>query len=325
MSFFDVRIPGMKMTVVAADGLNVHPVSVDEFRIGVAETYDVIVEPQDERAYTIFAQSADRSGYARGTLAPHAGMQADVPKLDPVPTLGMADMGMSMDSMDMSGMDMGSGDMKGMDMSGEKSKTKSVPEMKCGGGMKMDMPKAKDDKSMGGMMKITEHAFTEFGPGTDMRADEVSTRLDDPGVGLRNNGRRVLTYADLRSLDDWLDPREPSRTIELHLTGNMERYMWSFNGVKFSDAEPIKLNYGERVRIRLVNDTMMEHPIHLHGLWSELESPDGKFQVRKHTLAVKPGHELSYRVLADARGRWAYHCHLLYHMKAGMFREVRVV
>jgi len=315
MTFFDVRIPGMKMTVVAADGLNVHPVSVDEFRIGVAEIYDVIVEPQDERAYTIFAQSADRSGYARGTLAPHTGMQAEIPKLDPVPTLGMADMGMSMESMH-------------MDMSDSKEKEKgksAATEMKCGGGMKMDMPMGKEDKNMGGMMKITEHASTEFGPGTDMRADEVSTRLDDPGVGLRDNGRRVLTYADLKSLDNWLDPREPSRTIELHLTGNMERYMWSFNGVKFSDAEPIMLKHGERVRIRLVNDTMMEHPIHLHGLWSELESPDGKFQVRKHTLAVKPGHELSYRVLADAKGRWAYHCHLLYHMKAGMFREVRVV
>ena len=318
MSFFDVRIPGMQMTVVAADGLNVHPVSVDEFRIGVAETYDVIVEPQDDRAYTIFAQSADRSGYARGTLAPRAGMQAAIPKLDPVPTLGMADMGMSMESMHM--------DMPGMDMSGSKAKAKSAhTEMKCGGGMKMDMPMPKGGKEMGGMMKITEHAPTEFGPGTDMRADEVSTRLDDPGVGLRNNGRRVLTYADLKSLDDWLDPREPGRTIELHLTGNMERYMWSFNGVKFSDAEPVMLKYGERVRIRLVNDTMMEHPIHLHGLWSELEDADGKFQVRKHTVAVKPGHELSYRVLADAKGRWAYHCHLLYHMKAGMFREVRVV
>jgi CopA family copper-resistance protein len=329
MSFFDVRIPGLKLTVVAADGLNVQPVSVDELRIGVAETYDVIVEPSDARAYTLFAQSADRSGYARGTLAPRPGMQAQVPQLDPVPTLGMADMGMSMDSMpgmDMSAMDHGS-------QSGMTAKAQSAPsEMKCGGGMVMDHGSKQGSKDMamsethaGGMMKVTQHAATEFGPGTDMRADEVSTRLDDPGVGLRNNGRRVLTYADLKSLDSWLDPREPSRTIEIHLTGSMERYMWSFDGVKFADAEPIQLHYGERVRILLVNDTMMEHPIHLHGLWSELEDADGKFQVRKHTVNVKPGHAISYRVLADAKGRWAFHCHLMYHMMAGMFREVQVV
>jgi CopA family copper-resistance protein len=317
MSFFDVRIPGLKVTVVAADGLNVHPVSVDEFRVGVAETYDVIVEPKDDRAYTIFAQSADRSGYARGTLAPSAGMQADIPALDPVPTLGMADMGMAHD---MHGMDHGA--------MAEGKSSKAMPEMKCGAGMNMDhgsMGGSKDKDTSGGMMTVKEHAATEFGPGTDMRADVVSTRLDDPGVGLRSNGRRVLSYADLQSLDDWLDPREPSRTLEIHLTGSMERYMWSFNGVKFNDAKPIELKYGERVRILLVNDTMMEHPIHLHGLWSEVESPDGKFQVRKHTVNVKPGHAISYRVLADARGRWAYHCHLLYHMMAGMFREVRVV
>lgn len=318
MSFFDVRIPGLQMQVVAADGLDVHPVSVDELRIGVAETYDVIVAPQSEQAYTIFAQSADRSGYARGTLAARPGMQAEIPGLDPVPTLGMADMGMSM-----AGMDHGAH----AGTSGQVQKT--VPEMKCGAGMKMDhagaQGKSEMDMAGGSMMQVTQHAATEFGPGTDMRAEEVSTRLDDPGVGLRDNGRRVLTYADLKSPDDWLDPREPGRTLEIHLTGNMERYMWSFNGVKFSDAEPIKLTYGERVRIVLVNDTMMEHPIHLHGLWSEVESPDGKFQVRKHTVSVKPGHALSYRVLADAKGRWAYHCHLLYHMMAGMFREVQVL
>ncbi len=337
MSFFDVRIPGLKMSVVAADGINVHPVAVDEFRIGVAETYDVIVAPQDDRAYTLFAQSMDRSGYVRGTLAPRSGMQPEVPLMDPVPKLGMSDMGMSMDSMDMSGMDMsgmkkGSAqDMNGMNMPGMNAKPKSVPEMKCGGSMKMDKPMSTSGKDMnmsgsstGGMVKIAEHPAAEYGPGTAMRAEEVSTRLDDPGVGLRHNGRRVLTYADLKSLDGWLDPREPGRTIELHLTGNMERYMWSFNGTKFSDAEPIKLTYGERVRIVLVNDTMMDHPIHLHGLWSEIESADGTFQARKHTVVVKPGHEVRYRVLADAKGRWAYHCHLLYHMKAGMFREVHV-
>jgi CopA family copper-resistance protein len=348
MSFFDVRIPGLKMTVVSADGQNVHPVTVDEFRIGVAETYDVIVEPHDDMAYTIFAQSMDRSGYARGTLAPHAGMAAEVPLLDPIPALTMADMGMSMADM---GMDMGDMDMSGtdhghMDHSKGKMGGMSMPGMDHSkmnhakgemngmdmagmdhgaGAMKgMNMPGMDKPHGSGGVMKVKHHPATEYGPGTAMHSSMVSTRLDDPGVALRNNGRRVLTYADLRSLDGWLDPREPGRTIELHLTGNMERYMWSFDGVKFSDAEPLRLTYGERVRIVLVNDTMMDHPVHLHGMWSEVESPDGEFQVRKHTVSVKPGHAVSYRVLADARGRWAYHCHLLYHMKAGMFREVQV-
>ena len=361
MSFFDVRIPGLKMTVVAADGLNVKPVSVDEFRIGVAETYDVIVEPQDDRAYTIFAQSMDRSGFVRGTLTPRLGMKSEVPALDPVPTLTMADMGMSMEGMDMGGMDMSEmnkpmtetvkptkevPEMKcggNMDMSKPMAETvkapKAAPEMKCGGNMDMSKPmaetvkppKAAPEMSCGGnmsggnMMKVTHHADTEYGPSTDMRADEVSTSLNDPGPGLRNNGRRVLTYADLKSLDNVFDPREPSRTVEIHLTGNMERYMWSFNGVKFSDAPPIELKHDEVVRFVLVNDTMMEHPIHLHGLWSDIENPEGGMQVRKHTVVVKPGHSVSYRVHADAKGRWAYHCHLLYHMKAGMFREVRVV
>ena len=307
MSFFDVRIPGLKLSVVASDGLNVQPVSVDELRIGVAETYDVIVEPNGERAYTLFAQSADRSGYARGTLSPRTGMQADVPPLDPVPTLTMADMGMSM-----SGMNHG-----------------SEQGMKCGAdmpGMDHAKPGSGSSKQMANsMMTVKQHPPTEYGPGVDMRADEVSTQLDDPGVGLRNNGRHVLTYADLKSLDGILDPREPSRTLEIHLTGNMERYMWSFDGVQFADAAPIKLAYNECVRIVLINDTMMEHPIHLHGMWSDVEGPDGKPQVRKHTVTVKPGHAISYRVLADAKGRWAYHCHLMYHMMAGMFREVRVL
>jgi len=332
MSFFDVRIPGLKMTVVAADGLNVQPVSVDEFRIGVAETYDVIVELPEDRAYTLFAQSADRSGYARGTLAPRAGMPAAIPALDPVPTLGMADMGMSMDHMHgMAGSDTDKSDKDHSDQHSMDDTQRSEkqpanqPVMKCGADMP-GMDRSKDRiMSDPGMMKVTEHAAAEYGPGTDMRADEVSTRLDDPGVGLRNNGRHVLTYADLKSLDDWLDPREPSRTLEIHLTGNMHRYLWSFDGVKFSDAAPIKLHSGERVRIVLINDTMMEHPIHLHGLWSEVESPDGKFQVRKHTISVKPGHAIRFRVLADAKGRWAFHCHLMYHMMAGMFREVQVL
>jgi CopA family copper-resistance protein len=311
MSYFDVRIPGLRLTVVSADGQDVHPVEVDEFRIGVAETYDVIVEPKDDAAYTIFAQSADRSGYARGSLAPRAGMLAAIPALDPVPSLSMADMGMAHD--------MGGGSNQG----GKAATDHSGHDMSSMPGMQMDDAESATSAT-GGMLTVKRHPATEQGAGVTMPASVVSTRLDDPGVGLRDNGRRVLTYADLHGMQDWLDPREPGRTIELHLTGNMQRYMWSFDGVKFSDAEPLRLQYGERVRIVLINDTMMEHPIHLHGLWSELESPDGKFQARKHTISVKPGHAVRYRVLADAKGRWAYHCHLLYHMEAGMFREVNV-
>jgi CopA family copper-resistance protein len=151
-----------------------------------------------------------------------------------------------------------------------------------------------------------------------------AAKLDDPGIGLRDNGRRVLTYADLKSTFADPDGRDPSREIELHLTGHMEKFAWSFDGVKFSDAAPLLFNYGERLRIILVNDTMMTHPIHLHGLWSDLENEAGEFQVRKHTIDMPPGTRRSYRVHADAIGRWAYHCHLLFHMEAGMFREVRV-
>jgi CopA family copper-resistance protein len=285
MTYFDVRIPGLKMTVVAADGLHVKPVSVDEFRIAVAETFDVIVEPT-EAAYTLFAQSMDRTGFARGTLAAKAGLSAPIPPLDPRPLVTMDDMGMG-------GMDHGS--MAGMDHSA------------------MAMP---------GMQS---HPATENNnPLVDMQAMTTAPKLDDPGLGLRNNGRRVLTYSDLRSTFEDPDGREPSRTIELHLTGHMEKFAWSFNGVKFSDAEPVCLKYGERVRVVLVNDTMMTHPIHLHGMWSDLEDENGQFMVRKHTIDMPPGSRRSYRVTADALGRWAYHCHLLYHMEMGMFREVRV-
>ena len=285
MTYFDVRIPGLKMMVVAADGQHVKPVSVDEFRIAVAETFDVIVEPT-EAAYTLFAQSMDRTGFARGTLAAKAGLSAPVPPLDRRPLVTMDDMGMG-------GMDHGS--MAGMDHSA------------------MAMP---------GMQS---HPETEKdNPLVDMQAMTTAPKLDDPGMGLRNNGRRVLTYSDLRSTFEDPDGRDPSRTIELHLTGHMEKFAWSFNGVKFSDAEPVRLKYGERVRVVLVNDTMMTHPIHLHGMWSDLEDENGQFMVRKHTIDMPPGSRRSYRVTADALGRWAYHCHLLYHMEMGMFREVRV-
>ncbi|MEO4046524.1 copper resistance system multicopper oxidase [Pseudomonas sp. CAU 1711] len=306
MSYFDVRIPGLKMTVVAADGQHVEPVGVDELRIAVAETYDVIVEPEGEQAYTIFAQSMDRSGYARGTLALREGLSAPVPPLDPRPLIAMSDMGM-----DHAGMGHGAmqGDMAGMDHS-------QMAGMDHG---------AMDHGQMAGMGAMQTHPASETNnPLVDMQTIMPTPKLDDPGIGLRNNGRRVLTYADLRSTFPDPDGREPSRTIELHLTGHMEKFAWSFDGIKFSDAEPLRLKYGERVRITLVNDTMMTHPIHLHGMWSDLEDEHGNFLVRKHTIDMPPGSKRSYRVTADALGRWAYHCHLLLHMEMGMFREVRV-
>lgn len=338
MTFFDVRIPGLKMTVVAADGQYIQPVSVDEFRIGVAETYDVIVEPSAERAYSIFSQAIDRSGYARGTLTPNVEMTAEVPEMDVAPLLTHGDMGMDMSSM--SGMDHSGHDMGGMKDS--KTSGKKMPEMKCGGNMKMDSAKKDMDHSghnMGGMAATTAamgsgkagygssskitHAETEFGPHVDMRSEAPQYRLDDPGVGLRNNGRKVLTYSDLYNLNKTPDPREPEREINLHLTGNMSRYMWSINGIKFADSEPLMLKYGERVRINLINDTMMNHPMHLHGMWSDLETGDPKYIPRKHTAIVQPGSRISYLVTADAKGEWAYHCHLIYHM-LGMFRKVVV-
>ncbi|MGC0916141.1 copper resistance system multicopper oxidase [Pantoea agglomerans] len=327
MTYFDVRIPGLKMTVVAADGQYVTPVSVDEFRIAVAETYDVIVEPTDD-AYTIFAQSMDRSGYARGTLAVRGGLSATVPKPDPRPWLTMDDMGMGgMDHGSMGGMDhsqmqgMNGGDMQSMDGSDI-----PAPPTDSMAGMDHSAMSGMDHASMAGMSDMQKHPASETNnPLVDMQAMMPAAKLNDPGIGLRNNGRKVLTYADLKSTFEDPDGREPSRTIELHLTGHMEKFAWSFNGIKFSDSEPITLRYGERVRIVLVNDTMMTHPIHLHGMWSDLEDEDGNFQVRKHTIDMPPGTRRSYRVTADALGRWAYHCHLLFHMETGMFREVRVI
>ncbi len=339
MTYFDVRIPGLKMSVVAADGQPVRPVEVDEFRIAVAETFDVIVEPSEDRAYTIFSQAMDRSGYARATLAPREGMQAEVPALDRVQVLTMMDMGMAHD---MPGMEMGSSSgaaMEGMDHSSMGSTQSSRPDAMDHGSMQgMDHAGMSgmgamsgmagmnhgDNGNEGGMVEVKHPYPGERSPANTMPPEVVSTRMDDPGPGLRDNGRRVLTYADLHSVMEPADNRNPTREIELHLTGNMERYMWSFNGLKFTETKPIVLKFGERVRFVLVNDTMMTHPIHLHGMWSDMESPDGKFQVRKHTISLNPAQRITYRVSADARGNWAYHCHLLFHMEAGMFRAVVV-
>ena len=325
MTYFDVRIPGLKMTVVAADGQYVKPVSVDEFRIAVAETYDVIVEPENEQAYTIFAQSMDRTGYSRGTLAVREGLQAPVPEVDPRPIIAMSDMGMDHGSM--GGMDHGS--MAGMDQGSMAGKDHSkMAGMDHGNMAGMDHSKmaGMGHEGMAGMSgAMQSHPASETNnPLVDMQTMSPTPKLNDPGIGLRNNGRRVLTYADLRSTFIDPDGREPGRTIELHLTGHMEKFAWSFDGIKFSDAEPLRLKYGERLRITLVNDTMMTHPIHLHGMWSDLEDENGNFMVRKHTIDMPPGSKRSYRVTADALGRWAYHCHLLFHMEMGMFREVRV-
>jgi CopA family copper-resistance protein len=300
MTYFDVRIPGLKMTVVAADGLPVRPVAVDEFRIAVAETYDVVVEPAGEDAFTIFAQAMDRTGFAAGTLAARDGLRAAVPEPDSRPTLTMTDMGHGPDGHGAAAADPHAGH-------GAPAAEQADPHA-----------------AHGAPVTVTHPESERGNPLVDMQAETPTSKLDDPGIGLRDNGRRVLTYADLRSVFDDPDGRDPTRTIELHLTGHMERFAWSFDGIKFSSAEPLRLTYGERVRIVLVNDTMMTHPIHLHGMWSDLEDDHGRFMVRKHTIDMPPGSRRSYRVTADALGRWAYHCHLLFHMETGMFREVRV-
>ncbi len=275
MSIFDVRIPGLPMTIVQADGNEIEPVTVDEFRIGTAETYDAIVTPDADRAFAIFAQVEDRSGFVSGTLAPRIGMVAPVPPMDNRPLRTMADMGMGA---------MDHGTMSGMEPSGDVKPGVSVDNV--------------------AMMPVG--------------------RLNEPGGGLEGNGRRVLAYADLRATTPGTDKRPPGREIVLHLTGNMQRYIWGFDGKSFSEAEPILLKRNERVRFTLINDTMMEHPMHLHGLWSELDNGQGDHRPYKHTIIVKPGESLSFLVTADEPGRWAFHCHLLFHMDLGMFREVRV-
>ncbi len=277
MTYFNFRLPGVPMTVVQADGQNIHPVEVDELQIGTAETYDVIVEPP-AGAHTIMAESMDRSGFVRGTLTSDAALRAEVPALREPPILSMADMGM----------DHG-------DMSGHAHHMQTV----------------KHDHKMG--------------PGVANTVASPSKRLDHPGIGLQDVPHRALCYADLKSLDKNKDTREPGREIELHLTGNMHRYMWSFDGIKYSEVTgPIEFDLNERLRLVFVNDTMMAHPIHVHGFFVELENGNGDYNPRKHTFTVKPAERLSVQLTADAPGLWAFHCHLLFHMKAGMMRAIRV-
>ena len=329
MTFFDVRIPGLKMTVVAADGNNIQPVTVDEFRIGVAETYDVIVEPEVNKAYSIFAQSIDRSGYALGALTFDEKVIAQTPQMDAFPILTHADMGMGGTSDNNSEHDMST-------METQKP-AKQESAMKYGAGMDMssvEKPKPIMNHSMMGHDMSTmnsnqkkEIPITKLEESTGVQVDAVAMnpqyRLSDPGVGLRNNGRRVLTYADLKSLTPTTNDKYPDREIILRLTGNMERYMWSINGITYKDAKPLEFKYGERLRITYINDTMMNHPMHLHGMWSDLETGDDNYLPRKHTIVVQPGSKISFRVNVDAKGSWAYHCHLLYHM-TDMFRKVIV-
>lgn len=308
MTYFDFQIPELELTVVAVDGQPVKPVTVGEIRIAVAETYDVIVKPKGTKTYTIFAQSMDRSGYARGTLATSVGKETTAPALRPMPELGMAAMGMS-GSHEMAEM----GSAKTNNNHGSKANHSSsdvMPEMQ--------------NKSIPVDEISIKHSPDGHGPGASMIAKNPVSRLDDPGIGFDGVSHKVLVYSDLTGAIQWPDNREPTQTIELHLTGNMERYMWSFDGKKYTEVDkPVHFKYGERVRLILVNDSMMYHPIHLHGMWMELENGNTP-SPRKHTISLKPSEKVSLLISADAPGNWAFHCHLLYHMDAGMFRVVNV-
>lgn len=323
MTIFDVRIPGLKMTVVQADGQNIQPVTVDEFRIGNGETYDVIVEPKADGPYSIFAETIDRSGYALGTLATNADMKAVLPERRKRPIRTMDDMGMSMGNMEMKAPGaaaVGAAAMPGMKMDAPTAKSEAMPGMDMG-----EAPSQSSLKSEIPGSKAVQHGPDSHGHGNSVIPMETKSRLHEPGSGLENSSRRVLIYTDLKAVRPFEDQRPPKREIELHLTGNMERYMWSIDGKKYSEAsDPILFHFGERLRLTFVNDTMMEHPMHLHGMWMYLENGSGTSLPRKHTVIVKPAERLSVTVSADALGDWAFHCHMLIHMEMGMFRVVRV-
>ena len=339
-SVFNVRIPGLRMTVVAADGLPVRPVEIDEFQIGNAETYDVIVQPREDKAFTIVSESVDRSGLGRATLAPRLGMSAEVPPLRSRPLANMRDMGMDMGSMDMGGMkmdgmDMGGKAMPGMDMSGMDHAAMGHGAMamaKSAPGMASPRVRGSDamgDMSgMGGMDMSMRNPLNapgvKLGPGVQTISPMPADRTGEPGQGLESVGHRVLVYQDLVALEPNPDTRAPSRSMEIHLTGNMERFMWGFDGRKFSEGPPpYTFRNGERVRVTLVNDTMMAHPIHLHGHFFELTFGPRGYLPRKHTVIVLPGGKVSFDFTAET-GDWAFHCHMLYHMHAGMFQVFSV-
>ena len=308
-TFYDVRIPGLPMTVVQADGQNIKPVETDEFRIGVAETYDVIVTLPDTRAYTLFAETMDRSGYARGTLAPRQGLSAAVPALRRRPMLTMADMGMIM-----------KGGMQGMDGEDPEVVQHATPQHSSSDGQRRDLPTTN-------LIERIEHGPDEHGPASITMAQTAYRRLNYPGAGLGEDGWRVLTYSQLRALGRPYDRRPPTREFDLHLTGNMGKYIWGFDGKKWSESEMIRFQYGERLRMNMINDTMMSHPIHLHGMWMDLYAGAENYgdNPRKHTVIVQPSELLTVDITVDAPGQWAFHCHLIYHMETGMFRTVAVV
>ena len=320
MTYFDIRIPGLKMTVVQSDGNNVQPVPVDEFRLAVAETYDVIIHPKEDKAYTLFAETMGRTAYARGTLAPREGMTAEVPEMREAPLLTMADMGMAHEGMDHGAM-----------MSGGKM---DHSKMMAGGAHKMPDGTVMKDGAMKGMAdsKMAAGGGHKMPDGTMMKGmDHSAMATADPfyaaGSGLAPsaaNGGKFLSYNDLRAQKPLYKLRDATREIELRLTGNMERYSWSINDVKYEDAEPIRLQYGERVRFKFVNETMMTHPMHLHGMWSILDTGKGKWNPIKHVVSVSPGTTVYMETEVDAPGQWAFHCHLSYHADSGMFRKVVV-
>lgn len=352
MTYFDVRIPGLKMTVVQADGNDVKPVTVDELRISVAETYDVIVQPREAKAYGIIAESMGRTAMVRGSLSPKQGYAGLVPRMRPQPLLTMADMGGMMDgmSMDMGGMDHSSMTMSSqgmampegmdhsqMDMSGsmegmDHSKMDMSGDMEGMDHSQMDMsgatkPVDHSKMDMSGGKKATDHSQMAM-PGMNHSArDSKVGEFYAPGSGLipsAANGGKFLSYNDLQARKPLYRDRPATRTIELRLTGNMERYIWSINGKKLEDADPIRLKYGERVRFKFVNETMMSHPMHLHGMWTILDTGKGKWDPIKHTVSIAPGTTVYTETEVDATGQWAFHCHLSYHAEAGMFRKVIV-
>lgn len=309
MTYFDFRVPGLPMTVVQADGQDVQPVETDELRIAVAETYDVIVTLPQARAYTLFAETMDRSGFARATLAPQLGMSAPLPERRPRPMLTMADMGMLHDK-------------NGGHGGGHKQHSPTTfPATHAAAATSSSHELATEN-----LPERFQHPPERHGPGSIGMGMVAYRQLDDPGSGLGNDGWRVLTYGQLQCLRTPRDRRPPTREIDLHLTGNMHKYIWGFNGKKWSEADMLRFEYGERLRINMINDTMMSHPIHLHGMWMDLYA-GGRYDSnpRKHTVNVQPAELLTVDITVDAPGQWAFHCHLLYHMKMGMFRTVAVV
>ncbi|WP_263790017.1 copper resistance system multicopper oxidase [Salinibacter sp.] len=331
-TIFDVRVPGLEMEVVQASGQNVEPVTTDEFRIGTAERYDVIVEPTEDRAYTVFAESLSRSGHARGTIAPEEGMEAPVPEERERPKLTMADMGMmhgdggEMDGME--GMAMGgaagsaaSPDSEGGDMDHGNMDHGESGSMAGGAAGSMSSDGASALRPPGTLPEPVKHdPDDDHGPAEAGVPMMTRSRLHEPGVGLGDDGRRVLTYDQLKARDEKDSFEAPDREIELHLTGNMERFIWSIDGTKFSDTGPVRINRGERTRLVIVNDTMMNHPMHLHGMFMELENGHGERAPLLDTILVKPAERVSLLIDGDEPGPWFFHCHIIWHMKAGMAR-----